>query len=318
MKSQSRSHTSNNAKLFKHLGKLKLLQYGQVAPILVHMAPTNKCQMNCVFCCFKNRQNKNLEISLEEFKEGMTAFWNLGTRAIEFTGGGEPTLWPHINEAIVWLKEMGFSIGMNTNTIDAHLVKHWDLLTWVRISLNVFDYYDSIDIPTIRESGVYFSGCYIWNDISTPETLDKVARFANKEKLSSRIAPDCIVKLDEIDSAVEEIRGILEKITPSEYMFLSDFNVDTHRHNQKCFMHLIKPFFYADGYIYPCPSLELAVENDKQLPQDFKLCTYDQVMDFYRNKALTINELPCSYCKYAKQQVVLDDILTETKFNEFA
>lgn len=318
MKSRSRSHTSNNAKLLKHLDKLKLLQGGIPAPILVHMAPTHKCQMNCVFCCFKNRKRKSLDISFEAFKEGMTQFHSLGTRAIEFTGGGEPTLWPHINEAIVWLKDMGFSLGINTNTIDSHLVKHWELFTWVRVSLNVLDYYDRINLGPIKEAGAYFSGCYIWNDLSTPETLERVAQLANKEKLASRIAPDCIVKLDEIDTAVEVIREALKVTTPSDYMFLSDFNVDTYRHNQKCFIHLIKPFFYADGFVYPCPSLELAVENDAQLPADFKLCRYDKVVNFYRNRALTIRDFPCSYCKYAKQQVVLDDILTETEFNEFA
>jgi len=318
MKNRSRSHTSNNAKLYKHFDKLGLLQFGIVSPILVHMAPTHKCQMNCVFCCFKNRKGKSLDISLEAFKQGMAQFYSLGTRAVEFTGGGEPTLWPYINEAIIWLKQMGFSIGINTNAVDSHLVKHWDLFTWVRVSLNVLDYHDSINIGPIKAAGAYFSGCYIWNDLSTPETLERVAQLANKEKLASRIAPDCIVKLDEIDTAVGVIREALKVITPSDYMFLSDFNVDTFRHSQKCFIHLIKPFFYTDGYIYPCPSLELAVENEAQLPVDFKLCRYDEVSDFYRNRALDINDKPCSYCKYAKQQVVLDDTLTKTEFNEFA
>jgi MoaA/NifB/PqqE/SkfB family radical SAM enzyme len=319
MKSRSRSHTSNNAKLFKHLGALQCLQAGIVTPILVHIAPTHKCQMNCVFCCFKNRKGKTLDLSFEAFKVGMKQFYELGTRAIEFTGGGEPTLWPYINEAIVWLKNMGFSLGINTNAVDSQLVKYWDLFTWVRISLNVLDYHDSINLGPIKNAGAYFSGCYIWNDLSTPEILERVAQFANKEKLASRIAPDCIVKLDAIDTAVEVIRKSLKVVTPSEFMFLSDFNVDTYRHNQKCFIHLIKPFFYTDGYIYPCPSLELAVENDVQLPGDFKLCRHDEVIDFYQNgRALDIQDKPCSYCKYAKQQVVLDDILTETEFNAFA
>uniref|UniRef100_A0A6M3K4M2 Uncharacterized protein n=1 Tax=viral metagenome TaxID=1070528 RepID=A0A6M3K4M2_9ZZZZ len=184
--------------------------------------------------------------------------------------------------------------------------------------MNMLDYCDNINISPIKKVGAYISGCYIWNDLSTPETLERVVRFANDEKIACRIAPDCIVNLKRLDESVDVVRKIIENASRSEYVFLSDFNIDTHRHNQKCYIHMIKPFFYTDGYVYPCPSTELAIENDAQVPGGFKLCRYDDIIDFYQNRALSIHDKPCSYCKYAKQQVVLEEILTETGFNEFA
>lgn len=317
MKSHSRTHTSNVVKLYKHLEALALLQRGIASPIMVHLSPTHKCQMNCSFCCFRNRKDKTLDMPLDVLKIGMSQFRALGTRAVEITGGGEPCLYPHINEAIRWLHGEGFRLGINTNTVDAHLIENWNLFDWVRISLNMLDYNDDINIGPIKKTGAYISGCYIWHDLSTPETLERVVAFAEREGIASRIAPDCIVKLDVIDESVEVVRKIIAGATKSKHIFLSDFNIDTVRHNQKCYIHLIKPFFYTDGYIYPCPSTELALENDAQVA-DFKLCRYDEIIDFYTDNPFEIQERNCSYCKYAKQQIVLEDVLTETNFNEFA
>ena len=319
MDAQNYTHTSNNVKLYKHLDRLRLLQIGRAAPIVVHMAPTHKCQMNCVFCCFKNRQGKTLEMPFEVLKEGIDQFYSLGTRAVELTGGGEPSLYSRINAAIPYIKNKGMSLGINTNAVDSQLIGQWEAFDWVRISLNILDYHDTINVGPIKKAGAYISGCYIWNKLSTPETFERIVQFANREKIACRIAPDCIVRLDKIDETVELVREVIKNATKSEYIFLSDFNIDTHRHNQKCYIHLIKPCFYTDGYVYPCPSIELALENEAQMPKEFRLCRYDEIESFYRNgKAFEIEDKNCSYCKYAKQQIVIEDVLTKTNFNEFA
>lgn len=312
------SHTSNNVKLYKHLDKLRMLQNGKIVPIVIHVSPTNICQENCNFCCFRNRK-KALEMPFEVLKQGVSEFYGLGSRAIEITGGGEPTLYTKINEMIRWLSYLGMHIGMNTNAVESQNVDCWEMLDWVRVSLNMLDYHDDINIGPIRKVGAYISGCYIWNDFSTPETLERVVQFADREKIACRIAPDCIVKIDKIDETINVVKEVMKDLTKSEYVFLSDFNVDTYRHNQKCYIHLIKPFFFTDGNVYPCPSTELAIENDAQVLPKFKVCGYDEIVDFYTSgKAFEIEELSCSYCKYAKQQIVLEDVLTETIFNEFA
>ena len=313
------SHTSNTVKLYKHLDRLRKLQVGIVSPIMVHMMPTHKCQMKCAYCCFKNRKDKTLEMPFEMLQEGVLQFHSLGTMAIEITGGGEPTLYPYINETMEFLHSLGMHVGINTNAVDSQLLKYWDCCDWVRVSLNTFDYYDSINIDPIRKSGAYISGCYIWNERSTIEIFERVVRFADENRIVCRIAPDCIKSLIDINRSVEFVRKMMETVGRSEYVFLSDFNIDTYRHNQKCFIHLIKPCFYTDGYIYPCPSMELAYEHDSRMNEKYRVCRYDEVINFYNSdRAFEIPERTCSYCKYAKQQVVLEEVLTETMFNEFA
>jgi organic radical activating enzyme len=317
------SHSSNTIKLFKHLDTLRLFQQGVTIPIMLHMMPTHKCQMSCTYCCFKNRKDKNLEMPFEMATEGLTQFRDVGTKAVELTGGGEPTLYSHINELFVVLEDLKYHIGITTNGVDSQLLekKHWASCDYVRISMNTFDRGEEwMNLGPIKDSGAYISGCYIWHEYSTMETFRKVAAFCEKEKIVCRVAPDCIKSPSRIEASVKGLKEILkEGFLDNEYLFLSDFNIDTNRHNLKCFIHLIKPAFYTDGNIYPCPSAELAEENDSQIQPAIAVCRYDEVYDYYRfGPALKIKDIPCSYCKYEKQNIVLEEVLTPTEFNDFA
>lgn len=317
---QKYSCTSNTVKILKHLDRLQLMQRGLVSPIMIHMMPTHRCQMHCVYCCFKNRQDKHLDMPFEVLESGVTQFQSLGTRAIEMTGGGDPTLYPRINDVMELLSELDYHIGINTNAVDSQLIKHWEYCDWVRVSMNTLDYYDTVNIAPIRDRGAYISACYIWNEMSTRETLHRVAAFCKAEKIVCRIAPDCIKPLRFIDGSVAFLKQVMMTDFPdNEYLFLSDFNITTERHSTNCLIHTIKPCFYTDGYVYPCPSSELAMENDSQMQPKFAVCKWDGIHDFYTSpKALEPTERPCSYCKYEKQQVLLEEVLTETTFNEFA
>jgi len=315
---QKYSHSSNTVKLFKHLDTLQGIQNGKVVPIMVHMMPTHKCQMNCIYCCFKNRKNKQLDMPFEHLEKGVTQFRELGTKAIELTGGGDPTLYPRINDVFDLLMDQGYHIGVNTNAVDSQLVKHWDFCDWVRISMNTLDTKRSLNINPIKDSGAYISACYIWHDNSSFEVLTEVAKFCECEKIVCRIAPDCIKSLSEIDTSVEKLRSMLLSIG-SEYLFLSDFNIDTSRHNSNCLIHMIKPAFYTDGYVYPCPSSELAKENGSKMQASLSICRFDEIYDFYTSdRASLAVERNCSYCKYEKQNVVLEEVQAKTEFNEFA
>ena len=314
------SHTSNTVKLYKHLDKLALLQNGIVSPIMVHIMPTHRCQMNCVHCCFKNRENRKLDMPLDVLKNGVNQFYRLGTRSIEITGGGEPTLYPHMDEALAYLRTLGMNIGFITNTLDSQLVKNWAYCDWIRISLNAFDYDNcKMNIGPIKDAGAYMSGCYIWNDKSNIGILEEVARFSKKENIITRVAPDCIKPVHQINYSVNYLKTLFEQFEDNEFIFLSDFNITTYRPNMDCYIHMIKPCFYTDGWIYSCPSAELAFENNFQISPGARICHHDEVYDFYKNGgAIEKTYRDCSYCKYVKQQIVLEEVLTKTTFDEFA
>jgi len=309
------SCTSNVSKLLKHLPKLDLLQKGIVSPIMVHIMVTHKCQLNCNYCCFKNRQGKLLDMDFEVFKEGLIQFHSLGVRAIELTGGGDPTMWPYLSEGIDFATKFGIYIGMNTNGIDLRNVANLQHLDWVRVSLNTLDYRDSIDLEPLKDIPTTF--CYIWNEYSD-KNIDKIVAFANEKKIICRLAPDCIKPTFEIYKDLTYIEKVLSTYKSNQYVFLSDFNIDLIRKNNNCYIHLIKPCFYTDGYVYACPSAELAVENNSKIAEKVRLCYYEDIFEFYDKKVKWPYQFDCSFCKYVKQQELLEALLMETEFNEFA
>lgn len=311
------SYTSNISKLFKHLSKLQDLQNGKVSPIMVHAITTHRCQLNCIHCCFKNRENQQADMTLEVWKKSMSQFFNLGVRALEFTGGGDPMLWPHLNEAVSFCYKKNMHMGMITNGLGLTNLDDWNKFDWVRISLNTLDYKDDLDIEIVKKSIADVSLCYIWNDHSDSK-IEKVIKFANDHKIACRLAPDCIKPVDEIEQDINYIRSVL-KLYKNEYVLLSDFNIDFFRENNDCRIHMIKPCLYLDGWLYACPSAELAVENNKQISHKVRICKYGEIEKFYRSKeAIEKKEYNCSYCKYVKQQSILEALLMETKHNDFA
>lgn len=307
------SCTSNVVKLLKHTTKLGLLQKGIISPVMVHIIPTHRCQLNCVHCCFRNRKNKLADMSFEVFCKGIDDFVNLGVGAFEFTGGGDPLLWPHLDEAIRHLKYKRRNIGLITNGLvhRSSLV----LLDWIRISLNTLDYVD-LDITKFLDDRIPITFCYIWNSYSD-DNISKIVEYANGHRIVCRVAPDCIQPLDKIEADISHIKVRLSEFKDNRYVFLSDFNINTVRKDNKCRIHMIKPCFYLDGWVYACPSAELAMENDKQVQESTRICKHDDILRFYSKNASKSYDFPCSYCKYVQQQEFLEILLTETDFNEF-
>ena len=130
-----KTYTSNISKLLKQMDKLQNIQENKdISPVQIHVAPTNKCNLSCSFCCFADRDK-------EEEWEYKTLF-NLigdaaymGVKSIELNGGGEPTLYPYINEAISEIKKQGMNAGLITNGTLLHKLDPSNL-NWLRISMN--------------------------------------------------------------------------------------------------------------------------------------------------------------------------------------
>jgi len=315
------SITSNVPKLLKHLDNLKSFQNKKSMPIMVHLMVTNQCNLNCPTCCFSAIRNDGRFLELDYVKEVMKQFRELGTKSVEITGGGDLTCYNGINELIVYLHELGFSIGTNTNGILAQRIKHWDKFKWVRLSMNTLDFYPETAYPLeyIRsfKPTPSITGCYVWNNKGN-NNLDKVITFANKEKISVRVVPNCITEKDEIKRQMKEISEQLETYKENEFVFVSDHNVDLGiRENNNCYIHHIKPTLFTDGWVYACPSSELSLENGITLQEKFRICKGTDVLNYYMNN-FEIKHFDCSYCKYKQQNQLLEMLLMETSDNDFA
>lgn len=344
-----RSYSANSAKLLKHLPKLQRLQQGKVpSPVMLHISPINACNLTCSFCCFANRDMSE-RLTYDQVATCVRSFAKLGITGVEFTGGGEPTLHPQINKMIEFCHSLGLKVGICTNGVKLDKVKVWNLVTWVRIGLYGFTENYTPNLALLEGTGVEVSAAYVydesistslnpnvhgnWTD-GTKKILSKSFQtrghlleaiiWAEKNRIPTRIAFNAIREASAVIADINEIKRILRDYDsqhgPRQYVFLSDFNYKPERRNNNCYMHLVKPCLFTDGNVYVCPSAELSPENKFNVNEQFKVCEWNTVEETYSQMATTgyRRDHDCSFCKYAMQNEILDDVLMETRHNEFA
>jgi organic radical activating enzyme len=309
------TYSSNTSKLLKHLDVIKGMQEGKAKPIMIHLSPTNVCNLKCTFCCFANRTRGEI-LDLDRLKKCVKDFRSLGTSALEFTGGGEPTLYPYINEAIDYSYDLGYSLGICTNGSSLRKVRDWNKFKWVRLGIYSIDNDYAIDLEYIRSFNVEISAAYVWNKPDIGK-FHKMLDFVNEQKIPTRIAANAIKDPVEVESDMDILRQQCNGRL-GNFAFISDFNFKTVRRNDKCYMYLIKPFVFTDGNVYACPSSELSTENNKNMNDTFKICSIEELLQFYTETGIIPKNYSCTFCKYCQQNELLEDALLETRHNEFA
>lgn len=143
-------------KIIWHPEKLKSLREGKImAPIYVRIKPTNKCNHRCFYCSYdpdfeyilSERLKREDQIPEEKIMEILHDFKEIGVKAVTFSGGGEPLIYPHILEAMKKVLEYGIDLSIITNgqNLKGEIAEVLAQAKWVRISL------DSINKETFKE-----------------------------------------------------------------------------------------------------------------------------------------------------------------------
>ena len=128
---------------------MEFLETKNTAPVLVEIDPSNACNHGCYFCISSYihlPESKELEtfdrsiMSKEMLMSVCEDLVDMGVKAVNWTGGGEPTLNPHLKGAIQYMGKNNIPMGMFTN---GALLDKFDLfetlvknMTWVRISVD--------------------------------------------------------------------------------------------------------------------------------------------------------------------------------------
>jgi len=128
---------------------VEFIETGNTAPVLIEVDPSNACNHACSFCLssyihfekYKGTETFSRAVMPREMLMSLCKdFVEMGVRAVNWTGGGEPTLNRHLKEAIEYCGTNGIKMGMFTN---GTLFDRWDMfetlvdhMTWVRISVD--------------------------------------------------------------------------------------------------------------------------------------------------------------------------------------
>tara|TARA_R100001082_G_scaffold101098_1_gene70528 strand:- start:504 stop:1703 length:1200 start_codon:yes stop_codon:yes gene_type:complete len=142
------------------------LQTGYTSPVLVEVDPSNACNHACSFCLssyihfskYKGTETFSRAVMPREMLLNLCKdFVEMGVRAVNWTGGGEPTLNKHLKEAIQYCGSNGIKMGMFTNSV---LFEKRDLyealvdnMTWVRVSVDAGtkETYNSVRRASVRQ-----------------------------------------------------------------------------------------------------------------------------------------------------------------------
>ncbi len=328
MSVDGKQYTSNVTKLLQHIDKLQGIKDGFQSPVMIHVAPTNICNLECEYCCYAARNDgtdaagqKNSELSEEQVRRAITDFRRFDVKGLEWTGGGDPSLWKPLDRMIEYANSIGYKQGLITNGIKNDWQSRYDLLEWTRISMHGFnENKEALIEKTVKRMreiapNMTISGTYIWTH-GSEEVFPRVAEFVQKYQIPTRVTPDLTLGKKSIDVMMEHV-GDNVKLNGSEYTFLSDFNVDTYRPHNRCYMSAIKPFLFPDGWVYDCPSIGLTPDTEKNVGNQYRVCRLEEIVEHY-SKPYELRTQDCGFCKYQPQQNLIDDILSEVKHKEFA
>jgi organic radical activating enzyme len=244
--------------------------------ISTHISPTARCNLKCSYCSVTKRDRKE-GIELDVIKKYIIDLKEAGLKACILTGGGEPTLYSHINELIRWLKNEDLEVAMITNGTNPNKIDNWDWFTWVRISINDFPNWEKkIDMPKIR--GVLgISIVYVGQPLSF---FKRVANLCDKINAKYvRVLPDCLHEGRELEEKHNEIRGLLNKL--GDNRFFHQYKIHGSPKYKVCHQSYFRPYLseVGGGLVFPCDSLVL---NEKLSFFDTKyaLCKPEQISDY--------------------------------------
>lgn len=142
----------SNLKIFAHGEALKAIGEGRrIAPIYIRMKPTNYCNHKCYYCSYadsalglRDAVSKQDQIPWDIMQGVLADMREMGVRAVTFSGGGEPLVYPHIVEAMRRVLEAGIDLSIITNgqLLRDERAEVLSEAKWVRLS------FDSADTET--------------------------------------------------------------------------------------------------------------------------------------------------------------------------
>lgn len=134
-----------------HTDRINQLRAGHdIVPTHVQLIISDRCSHHCQFCAYrmdtgfsvenfadeKGNRNPLRFIPTVKVKEILDDCASLGVGAIEFTGGGEPTVHADHREIIGYAQSLGLQTGLVTNGVALRDHPVFRNLDWLRISLD--------------------------------------------------------------------------------------------------------------------------------------------------------------------------------------
>jgi hypothetical protein len=272
------------------------------------------------------------KIPFDKIVQGLKDFRELGAKAVEITGGGNPLIYRDgsktINDIVDVAYDLGYEIGIITNSENLQRFLQPDRnpkIKWIRISLAKLDEgkvpddynFDGFDIQKLALS-------YIIHDGTTVATIENIARIVERfpEIKFVRIAPDCLT--DDSLTIKEKWGDVIAAVDKYNAFFIKEINDNYAPYEGGCWVGLIRPYWIASG-IYICTSHVLI---NRTYSDTWKLCEVDDIKAAWERMnerfrqglppyEIDINK-ECWHCYYYNNNKILHSVIVELPDKNFA
>lgn len=153
----------SNLKIFHHQDTLNKVEKGERCnPLYIRIKPTNICNHNCYYCHYKNpyltldEYNPNDYIPHDKMMEIVDDMEKMQVKAVTFSGGGEPLVYPYIEETMEKILKAGIDLSIITNgsMLNGRKAQILAKAKWVRISIDSINPSNYAKIRGISENAM--------------------------------------------------------------------------------------------------------------------------------------------------------------------
>ncbi|MCM1326555.1 MAG: radical SAM protein [Bacteroidales bacterium] len=145
MSDNIRKSVYSDLKIFYHADKIQdILNDKRTAPVYIRIKPTNVCNQNCYYCGSKDdnvpeerRFDRKAMIPWDKMEEIIQDIADMGVKAVTFSGGGEPLVYPYIEDTLELIrqKKIDYSIITNGQALEGRKAELLADAKWIRVSI---------------------------------------------------------------------------------------------------------------------------------------------------------------------------------------
>jgi organic radical activating enzyme len=327
-------YTSTGAKLWKHQQALENYQAGRSSTVIsTHISPEGRCNLACPYCSVTYRQNKS-RLEMDLIRDYVEKLQSRGLRAAILTGGGEPSLYPKINELIEYLLGRGLRVAMITNGTNLNKLD-WDLvgrLTWMRVSVNIFDGWESrIRLPKPLPEAVTLGMSFIYTPQHEADEVDLFSELTKIKQLADRLnaryirlLPNCLLDQESLLREHVALSQMIGKLNDTR--FFHQGKIHAAPQAKVCHQSYFRPYLSEEpfpgtdkpGTVFPCDSIVLN-QDMEHFNQKFALCLPADILEYIDRKvqARFDPRNDCTGCVFTNTVNMLDRFVMNGE-NKFA
>ena len=279
-------------KLLFHADKVAQFARGdKIYPVMIEWFLAGMCNLKCDFCSFKKSHNKTM-FDTQSALTIIPQLRDLGIKAINFTGGGEPTLHSRYGDIATQCNVHGIEIGLFTNGVRMHTTLMKTILSthkWVRFSIDAgtketflktkgVDKYEKVmeNLRYMMMLKKNFSSATVVGAgfVITKRNYKEIETFTNQclqlgvdyVQFKPQIHPYFDNEQEDKDFWVKNIHPLLERVSRDSRVMvnlykLRDLEDGTDRPYTNCYGWKFCPCIASDGHLYICNYLAYMPEH---------------------------------------------------------